>query len=451
MKRLLCLYKPAIDKSYPWILKHPKVKASLAHFKTRQDAMNWFLSLGYDCATWFQTEEKVFGGILISEKNAKGDLECELNVEKFDGNVDHNGVLDEFFFDHETGLRRNKEASKYVSHVKDFKEISDHVTYFPQDDEFVIERKKSSKDLEIEKLQRQIQELEALLSSKNVSSEEVQLLLVRLRDASSDKEQLQKEIEELKKRAKETPVKVVEQKQPTRIVEKEIVEVIKYVDRNQKEVVKFAYIYDLPVRKQLEALAVYSSKVELFASQINERKVTSVDDLNKIKTELTYALEVAKKLEVDFKNDVENKKLLKLVMRSLAKSVEKLSEFVVAKKEIASTPETFVYVKRSCGQPGRLAQELSFVLFDRKHIAFVKEKNYEYAIFAKEAMDQDYFLVFDNEVRTNTVMAQTSEQTEVVSTENPYLWWVILLTAISVAILLVLVLLLWLGVVPPLY
>ncbi|WAM05110.1 MAG3090 family protein [Mycoplasmopsis cynos] len=109
MKRLNCLYKPSFDKNFPWVLKHPKVKVAFAVFKTRKAALNWFYSLDYECAIWFQTVKKIVGGLIINEKNSDSIYEYDLDVERFeDGKVNYSDAMDEIFVSTTTGLRNDK-------------------------------------------------------------------------------------------------------------------------------------------------------------------------------------------------------------------------------------------------------------------------------------------------------------------------------------------------------
>ncbi|WP_416321943.1 MAG3090 family protein [Mycoplasmopsis felis] len=444
MKRLLCLYKPSQDKVYPWILKHPKVKTNLAHFKSRKDAMNWFISLGYDCATWFQTEQKVFGGIFISE-NKENEYQFDVNVEKFDGNVLESDILEEFYVDLGTGLRSNG-ANQYLKTVVDFKEINDHRTYFPLDDEFVIERKKSAKDTEIEALQ--------------------------------------KENEELREKTSKIPTHIIEEKIKKEVEVKEVVkEVVKVIDNTKKEVVKFAYVRDLEFQTQFDALAVYSQKLEKIAGIINNQVITSPEELNVIKKQLTNVFELSKELNSELL-DEKLQKVYKFVVKSLSDSISKLSKLVVASNEVENNPQNFVYFVKPCGENVRLAQELSYVLFDKKHVAFVSKEDYTFAIYAKEVKTQTHLFYFQDEVKNenpvvvekevikevivekevqstpavvNTGVSQKQEEIVVTKVKDEesisdwYLFWTILLLSFAFSILIALVFLLWLGYIPTYY
>ncbi|VEU70267.1 MAG3090 family protein [Mycoplasmopsis glycophila] len=423
MKRLQCLYKPNKDKNYPWALKHPKVESALAVFKTRKDAMAWFLSLGYDCATWFQNDRKVWGGLLIAEKNPEnGQMEYELNVEKFDGQLDYNETLKELNI-LENGLRDEKEAADSLAQVVDFKVLKDHHTYFPVDDDIVIERKKSKKDLEIEELRAKIAELAALLSSTNSEfHDEIQDLMNKLQDSSSDKELLNRQIEILKAR-QEALLKEQEQNVVEKPVEKEVikeVEVVKEVIKEvpvyvkEDEVVKFAFFGDLDKEDKVKALALYANKVEKLLDKIEEQKVTSKEDYNEIKSNIDLAVKAGKELEKQ-QLEEDSHKLLKLAELSLAHTQKHLSDKVVSSNEIKNSPATAVYVLDEAQENVRLAQATSYVLYEYKHVAFVPEKDYKFAIFADaQKAGLNKFVVFkwpvEKEVVKETVVEKASDE-----------------------------------------
>ncbi|WP_426461028.1 MAG3090 family protein [Mycoplasma hafezii] len=414
MKRLQCLYKPNKDKNYPWALKHPKVESALAVFKTRKDAMAWFLSLGYDCATWFQNDKKVWGGLLIAEKDEKsGKMEYELNVEKFDGNLNYDETLEELNIKPD-GYRDEKAAKKALDAVVDYKILSDHHTYFPVDDDIVIERKKSKKDLEIEELKAKILELSALLSSSSADfREEVAKLMEQLQDSSTDKELLRRQIEILKARqeAEAQKEKEVVEKPVEKEVVKEIVkEVIKKEVPAQSKAVKYVNFDDLSVSDKVKALALYSKKLEKIADQLKEQAVTSEEDLKEITNNLSTAAAKLKAVESLKLEDEDLTKLLRLASFTFKRNYDAVLKMLVGSKDIKFTPATSVYVVDENGNNLKLAQVTSFVLFDYKHVGFVPEKDYHYAIF-ETSNESSKFLVFDWPV-------ETVSKSEVVVTEE---------------------------------
>ncbi|UWV79680.1 hypothetical protein NW072_00390 [Mycoplasmopsis felis] len=63
----------------------------------------------------------------------------------------------------------------------------------------------------------------------------------------------------------------------------------------------------------------------------------------------------------------------------------------------------------------RLAQELSYVLFDKKHVAFVSKEDYTFAIYAKEVKTQTHLFYFQDEVKNeNPVVVEKEVIKEVI-------------------------------------
>ncbi|WP_036452767.1 MAG3090 family protein [Mycoplasma buteonis] len=449
MKRLQCLYKPNKDKNYPWALKHPKVDSALAVFKTRKDAMTWFLSLEYDCATWFQNDKKVWGGLLIAEKDATSNkMEYELNVEKFDGNLNYEETLEELNIK-EDGYRNEKGAKKALEAVLDYKVLSDHHTYFPVDDDIVIERKKSKKDLEIEELRAKILELSALLTSANSDfKDEVAKLMEQLQDSSSDKELLKRQIEILKARQEAEAKKEV--KEVEKPVEKEVVkEIVKEVIREvevpaKSDVVKYTSFDELTDINKAKSLALYAKKMEKVVQQLTEQTVTSQEDYKEINNNLNLVSTKIKNLESKGVLDEDAQKLLKLTTFSYNRTLEAFNKKLVGSKDIKDNPSTAVYVKTESGDNLKLAQVSSYVLLENKHVGFVPEKDYHYAIFEK-ANNTTKLLVFDWPVENESVQ----NETVVVEEKEEVDFWIkalfVFLLAFAYAVLATLVIVLAIG------
>ncbi|QNM93876.1 hypothetical protein H9M94_01210 [Mycoplasma sp. Pen4] len=458
MKRLQCLYRPNKDKNYPWALKHPKVDSPLALFKTRKDAMTWFLSLGYDCATWFQTDKKIWGGLLIDEAEVRDGKEVrvyEFNVDKFDGNLDHNETAEELNIDPETGLRKTKQANKDLKAVVDFKILRDHETYFPVEDDFKIERKKSAKDLLIEKLNAQILELTTLLKDRTDQdySQEIQQLYQKLQDSNSDKEELLKEIEELKRRSQEQPVVVEE------VVEQPVVEVVEEVQPEvipvvvEDKITEYKYVRELPLLEQIKVLAIYARKLEKLTTKITEETFTSVQDVKDIEANFEHVLEEAKYLREEFKDDVYYSKLLAGITYSLTKSIGELSERIIGKKDIEYSAETALYSECCLVGNIKVSQRTSYVLFNHMHVGFVPQEAYIYAIFLGYDARRQHFLVFDTpfdkEVVTVEKEVPAETQPVVVKEATPISWLAVFLLALAYGILVALVILFAFGIIDP--
>ncbi|MGZ9432502.1 MAG3090 family protein [Mycoplasma sp. 613B] len=435
MKRLLCQYNRDFDKkfskTYPWVLKHPKLKQGLALFKTRKEAMNWFLAIGYESAIWFQTEKRIFGGLLIMDKTLDG-FEFELNTEKFDGDIKYDEAMEEFYIFTNSRLRNQELADQFLKEIADYKVLADHKKYFPANDDYIPERKVSSKDREIERLNRQMTDLEELFKSSNGSyAKEIAVLMEKLRDSNSDKETLRKEIENLKKKILESidkePEKVIVEKEKPVFVEKEVVkevvkevpvyiekevvkevvkevpvyiekevvnEVVKevYINENKKEPTKYSNFYNLESSKQLEALAIYSHKLEKIASSYDETMITSTQDYNEIKKELDLVTNALDSLDQTFKDDY-SQKLLLLVKKATKESSDKLLEKIKISEELFYSDENAIYYKKN-----KLSHELSFINYENKHIGFVEEKNYKYGVIENYSLNKSHFLVFQNNV-----------------------------------------------------
>ncbi|WLP85884.1 MAG3090 family protein [Mycoplasma seminis] len=446
MKRLQCLYRPNKDKNYPWALKHPKVDSPLALFKTRKDAMTWFLALDYDAATWFQTDKKIWGGLVIAEhedRHGKPVMFYEFNVDKFDGGLEYDKIAEELAIEPKTGLRDEKAAKKHLKEVTDFKQLKDPETYFPVDDDFKIERKKSAKDLEIEKLNQKLAELSALLSSKHSTDYEKELaeLYKKLQDSNSDKEELLKEIEELKAKSEQLEKEVTKEV----IIEEKVVEPVVVVE---DKIVEYAYVRDLPLDEQIKVLAIYARKMHITAMKL-ENTETSVEDLKAIEENLYNVLNVAKEVEKDLK-DEELKELLAAIMNSLTRSVQEFNEKLVGKEDIANTAENCVY--SACRVDGNitLAQKTSYVLFNDKHVGFVPKDQYHYAIFLGQDAQRQHFMVFQTPAEIREVIKEVAAEqpTEVKRVESGVNWFAIFLLALAYGILVTLVILMGIGIIP---
>ncbi|QSF13807.1 MAG3090 family protein [Mycoplasma sp. Mirounga ES2805-ORL] len=192
MKRLNLLYKPEKENEFPWLLIHPKVKEGLARFKTRADAINWFLQFNYEVYIWFQTSKKIFGGQLAvlrpddeteSKDGSKdGKLLFIPKITGFDGGDIYEKICEEFNI-HQQYLTRNLSQSDLDKKVKaiEFQLISDVNTYFPPDLETTRRKQTEYIDLNSIKasLELRISELE---KEKSVAKEQIDKLKEKLQE-----------------------------------------------------------------------------------------------------------------------------------------------------------------------------------------------------------------------------------------------------------------------------
>lgn len=442
MKRILCEYKPNLNKQFPWVLRHPKLKNALAIFKTRKDALNWFLSLRYESWAQFHTPKKIWGGHVYGVFNKDQVLEYELEVEKYDGKLAYDDIAKEIHLTKSNTINFFEVENHLATLTPDidFKVLEDQTTYFPETDDFVPPVRKNSKDVKIEELTKELNSLDELLKNLDgKSSKEIEELKNKLQDSNHDKEALLREIQELKNRSLETKT-VVEQKVHEVVrevpvyIEKEVlreipveiikevlidrpVEIIKEVQvekpveiikevivekpgatqitcsKNDCDKVKFVYFYEGCKTTKLRSLALYAKKLERIAVSFDHEVVTSERDFREIETELRNVLNAQKSLTNEL-YEPEDKKLLKLVAKSLAWSTQKLAKKVKGSKDVEYGAESFVYYKEKA-ENARLARVVSFVLYGNKHVAFVPEADYKYAL-AQSSCKKSHFVVFES-------------------------------------------------------
>ncbi|WP_025755533.1 MAG3090 family protein [Mycoplasmopsis cricetuli] len=423
MKRLQCLYKPNNNRDYPWALKHPKVSQPLALFKTRKDAMNWFLSKDLECATWFQTEEKIWGGLLLAERVGE-DFEFELNVDKFDGGLNYENIADELNIFPTTGLRDKRRAGQYVRYLTDFKPVYKNMEniepYFPKDDDFIAP-KKSKKDLEIESLKEQISKLLLEISrSGDQYKHEIDDLMERLNDEKSDKSQLLAEINALREKSQEQ----IKQPEVEKVIIKEIIKevpvekiVYKESKHARKRYIKFAYIDTLDLATQAEVTALYAHKLQLINDQILDGTKISEEEFNKVKENyvpvIRYILDLEERMESQSRY---TKLLYKTAADIINREIDILLDKVSLDERKEFTTESAIYVTDIDQKTViSLDQALSFVEYKDKYVAFVPEQNYKHAILLHESYEHAKELVLLESFKEIEVV---KTQIKEVSTEN---------------------------------
>ncbi|MEE3928434.1 hypothetical protein V2E24_02480 [Mycoplasmopsis ciconiae] len=433
MKRLQCLYKPEKSKDYPWALKHPKVATALALFKTRQEATDWYLSLGYECVYWFQNQEKIWGGQVVSEKNLNGVMEHEVIVDNFDGALSYESTCEEFYIDPRS-LTRDLEAQKLrLANLKDFKLLKDPEKYFPVED--IPSPRKSKKDLEIEELRRQIALLlDQLSTSKRDYSKEIIELQEQLKDSSSDKSALLQRVLELQK--------------AERLAEEEENKA-KIEAQNLVNLVKFAYIKDLSVRDQVEVLALYSEKVKELEENVTVAK-TNTKDLNSIKANINLVRDNYEKLLKELKPEDPFYAQIKLLLEKLKHHSVNLVHQLVLDENAENTPLTSAYSKdlsTNTNLPLNLAT--SFVLYNMKHVAFTPFDKYEHAISVLHSIQDQRVIVLGGEITEHECPSETevkevlvtSQANEVVDADLDKRWSRLVLSVLGAAALILVILL----------
>ncbi|WP_036464639.1 coiled-coil domain-containing protein [Mycoplasmopsis sturni] len=408
MKRLQCLYKPSYNREYPWTLKHPKVNQPLALFKSRKDAINWFLSKGLECATWFQTEDKIWGGLLVAEKVPHG-FDYELNVDKFDGGLDLRKTAEELYIFERSGQRDRKNAEEYLKTITDFKPVwsnmDDIEPYFPKDDDWTAP-KKSKKDLEIESLKAQLQALlQEIAKTSNRYNNEIDALMARLNDEKEDKSQLLSEIQALKERSLEEQKQEVEKVVIQEVIREVPVEKIVYKDcekckngvcsKGESKITEFSYIGDFPLYKQVEILALYAHKLQVLNEQLPDTTYVSQEEFLRIKANWVEVVRYTLNLEEKLENESDyTKRVYKLGAQVLNFEIDVLLEKVKSKSSQEFKLESATYVEDEQQRlRTTLIQASSFVDYKHYQVAFVPKSEYDHAIFKHDSYNESKELV----------------------------------------------------------
>lgn len=244
MKRLLCYYEKKQDATYPWLLKHPKIKSGLAKFKTRQEAIQWYMLLKFETSIWFQNDQKIFGGQL-SIDNEDDSWYNYVKVSGFDGGETYEGVCDEFGIDPRTFQYDYATAEKRLENL-DFVLLHDPYTYFPP--ELEISKKSRKEMLDIDKVNELLAQRE-----KEIKDQHEQ----ELQEKEEEIIDLKKELQE----KEDTTTEVIVENRETRIGYS----------------VYYRNFADLDVDKQLDALALYYTKIRDLTKKLETQQISSSD------------------------------------------------------------------------------------------------------------------------------------------------------------------------------
>ncbi|WP_051617747.1 MAG3090 family protein [Mycoplasmopsis iners] len=332
MKRLLCYYEPKKDSMYPWLLKHPKIKVGLAKFKTRKEAMQWYMLLKFETSVWFQNENRIWGGQLTID-NEGNEWNNYIKVSGFDGGENYEAVCEEFAIDPRTFQFDYKKAEKRLKDL-DFVLLHDPYTYFPAELEIA---KKSRKEM--------------------IDLDQLNLL----------KEKYEEKITVLEKELKEQSEKTQEVRIET-----------KYIKEGKTYVVHYEEFLNLTEDKQLDALALYLTKIKEVIKH-TEKQTIAVTDYDRIMDNIERLDEVA--AIAKNKANEENKKLFEKVLEQIKHNqLELLKKFEVNQK-LNDVPEHFAYYYNE-GREEKIsvAYEVSYVLLGLLHVGFVKLNEYQYPV-----------------------------------------------------------------------
>ncbi|MBT1345260.1 hypothetical protein FCM96_02920 [Mycoplasma bovis] len=352
MKRLNCTYEIKQDNNFPWLLKHPKVKKGLAKFKTREEALNWYMLLDYETAVWFQDNQKIFAGQLTIDYE-DGEWYYYIKTKDFDGDATYDGVC------HELGInpynyKRDRDAEikkgKKLVEGRDYILISDPATYFPLNLEISKRKRKDVVDIEHMKVQYETKIL-SLQEQINSNDEHIS-------------EELKQSREELAK--KELELKEISNK----------INLLKQNTLSRQEV-KYVQFIELKGSDIFGATALYNDKIKKAIESLDNKKI-SWDDFNRIKKNFS-----------DFESSIVYKKSrmsdkgLRLIS-ILYDEFKTISIELLSKLEpIDDLDDSFAnraFYKGSEGKLISVSWELSFVLVEFMHVGFVPEDEYTYSI-----------------------------------------------------------------------
>ncbi|WP_027120467.1 MAG3090 family protein [Mycoplasmopsis lipofaciens] len=351
MKRLNCTYEAKKDPKYPWLLKHPKVKKGLAKFQTRQEALEWYMTLNYETAIWFQNDKRIFDGQLTIDAE-ENDYYYYVKTSIFDGGATYEGVCREIDVNPVTFKKNDKAmAQKRVNRI-DFVLLHDPETYFPP--ELEISKKTTKKDLvDVEAIKAQFQEqidllLKQLDQNNAEADKELQALKEELAKKDSNFEEMSRRMDLL--RQNNRPLEGVEYKE------------FKELNHDDK----------------IGALALYIDKVKKAAEGAEEQKISQAE-YNRIKENYDLFDKELKKIEND--ETFENSHIVAKMHEELELIYNQLLNKFIVNTELNDEASTMAYYYNEEDKMNvPVSYETSFVLVKLMHVGFIAKKYYTYVI-----------------------------------------------------------------------
>lgn len=392
MKRLNCLYENKKDKKYPWLLKHPKIKEGLAKFQTRQQAIDWFLSLDMEVALWFQNDKKIFDGQLTSDFDEEK-FSYYIKTGGFDGGATYEQCCDEFFINPSEFTRNRYSEHERIRNL-DFVLLNDPKTYFPPEFEIIKKAKKEMVDVE---------------AIKNAYQAQIDSLLIQMNDQSND---AQKAMEELKAEIEKKDSNFIEMRKSMERLKNNI---------KVTEGIHYCRYINLDESEFLGAIGLYVEKLNKIKPTIYGKRVSS-KDFNLIKNNFANVeFEVNTILN---NNNFEHLKTLKRLFKEFAKVSTEIMSILVEDPTVIDSPLYRAYAKdEKTGLYSSLSWETSYVIMNYKHIGFVEYEDYPYAIsYLSENVVNNFMILTDeeeNEATSNEKPVMVEEEIEVIE-EKPY-------------------------------
>lgn len=381
MKRLNCTYEVSKDAQYPWLLKHPKIKSGLAKFKTRQEALEWYMLLNFETAIWFQNEKRIFAGQLTIDNDDKKWF-YYIKTAGFDGGATYEGMCEELNINPKKFTHNNDEAAKRLKNL-DFVLLHDPNTYFPP--ELEIAKKERKDVVDVEALRSEIEELKSELQAREEQTAEISLL----------KEELEK-----------SRIHTSEVEDKVNITEKTIVKTIYEYDLSKaKDTVEYREFINLDSNDYIAALVLYLNKLETVRDNLVETVVSKAEYARIEKNFNDLAHQIVSLNDKEFKN----KPYLQKIIEKLNNVETEILNRLTVKEDLNDEPVNNAYYynkSRSLNIP--VSYETSFVLVGLIHAGFVPRSEYSYPI-DYVANDFNYGIVVLEKEPTTVTKASVCE------------------------------------------
>ncbi|UUD35698.1 hypothetical protein NPA07_02380 [Mycoplasmopsis caviae] len=388
MKRLNCTYEAKKDLTYPWLLKHPKIKIGLAKFKTREEALEWYMLLKYETAVWYQNDKKIFEGQLTCDYE-DGQWNYYIKTAGFDGGGTYEGNCRQININPSTFQHDYYGAKERLKNL-DFVLISDPATYFPPELE-IAKKKKQSDIVDVEAIRSQFQE-------------QINILLAQIHENNAEAD---KELELLKQELAKKDMNF-----------NEMARKMELLKRNYKPLEGVSYVnyVTLGFDDYVGGVALYTEKIKNIIETTPKQKVSQAD-YDAIKK--NYANFNKQLLEVEENPNFSHAELVKRMHTELDATFESLLALLSIDSELEDTPANRAYfLNKETKQKQSISWANSYVLVDLYHVGFVPYSEYEYAIPYLATRSKFSVTVINESDATKTITIQSAERDAVDTSLN---------------------------------
>ncbi|RMX35651.1 MAG3090 family protein [Mycoplasmopsis fermentans] len=380
MKRLNCTYEVKKDPIYPWLLKHPKIKIGLAKFKTRQEALEWYMLLKYETAVWYQNDQKIFEGQLTCDCE-DGQWSYYIKTAGFDGGGTYEGNCRQIGINPSTFQHDDYDAKRRLRNL-DFVLISDPATYFPPELE-IAKKKKKSDVVDVDAIRAQFQE-------------QINILLTQIHENNAEAD---KELELLKQELAKKDMNF-----------NEMARKMELLRQNYKplEGVTYMNYITLSFDDYVGGVALYTEKIKNIIETTPKQNISEAD-YNNIKK--NYANFNKQLLEVEANPNFPHADLVQKMHAELSTTFESLLSLLVLDPKLEDTPANRGYfLNKETKQKQEISWATSYVLVDLYHVGFVPYEEYEYAIPYLAIRNKFAVTVINESDATKTITIQSAER-----------------------------------------